>query len=247
CFLLQEKLDAVLKWSDEWDLKFNLSKTSLVRFSKRNCKPPPYDYTNLGNSNTTSNTIRDLGVHFSSDLLWSNHITIVIAKAYKMLGFLKRSFSCNDITVRKRLYVTLVRSLLSYGSQVWRPSLIRDIVNLERIQRRASKFILSDYKCTYKDRLIRLSLLPLAMYLEYLDISFMLRCYKDSGSNFDLSSYISGLLTLINSNTTLPTLLFHPAYISIVFPDSGINSLPLTFPIYRHSVSSLRNFFGPIF
>uniref|UniRef100_A0A1X7VQL9 Uncharacterized protein n=1 Tax=Amphimedon queenslandica TaxID=400682 RepID=A0A1X7VQL9_AMPQE len=75
-----------------------------------------------------------------------------------MLGLLKRSFSCNNITVRKRLYVTLVRSLLSYCSQVWRPSLIRDIVNLERIQRRASKFILSDYKCTYKDCLIQLNL-----------------------------------------------------------------------------------------
>ncbi|XP_011407128.1 PREDICTED: uncharacterized protein LOC105314575, partial [Amphimedon queenslandica] len=29
CSLLQEKLDAALKWSDKWDLKFNLSNTSL--------------------------------------------------------------------------------------------------------------------------------------------------------------------------------------------------------------------------
>ncbi len=64
-------------------------------------------------------------------------------KAYKMLGLLKRTFSStNSIKTKKQLYLSLVRSQLSYGSQLWRPMLLKDILSLEKIQRRATKFIL---------------------------------------------------------------------------------------------------------
>ena len=62
----------------------------------------------------------------------------------------------------------------------------------EGLQRRASKYVLSDYTSTYKDCLIELGLLPLAMYLKYLDFSFLLRCLKDAGSdNFNINSFVS--------------------------------------------------------
>ena len=41
----------------------------------------------------------------------------------------------------KHLYISLVRSQLLYFSQLWRPQLIKDIQNVERIQYRATKFI----------------------------------------------------------------------------------------------------------
>ena len=63
-------------------------------------------------------------------------------------------------------------------------------MNLERVQRRASKYILSYYTSTYKDCLIELG--PLVMYFEYLDFSFLLRCLKDAGSdNFNINSFVS--------------------------------------------------------
>ena len=65
-------------------------------------------------------------------------------------------------------------------------------MNLERVQRRASRYVLSDYTSTYRDRLIELGLLPLVMYLEYLDIFFLLRCLIDAGSdNFNINSFVS--------------------------------------------------------
>ena len=67
----------------------------------------------------------------SSDLSWSNlqsHLKIT-SKAYKYyIGPLRRTFATsNNITVKKKLYIALVRSQLLYGSQIWRLLQPKDI------------------------------------------------------------------------------------------------------------------------
>ena len=62
------------------------------------------------------------------------------------------------------LYVSLVQSRLLYCTQVWHPHLMKDILNIERVQRHAIKYILNDYISSYKTRLTKLKLSPL-MYL----------------------------------------------------------------------------------
>ena len=76
-----------------------------------------------------------------------------------MLGLIRRGFS-NTLSVfnKKSLYVSLVKSHLLYCSIIWRPHLRKDIMLLERVQRRASKFLLNDYSSDYKSRLISLNL-----------------------------------------------------------------------------------------
>ena len=53
-----------------------------------------------------------------------------------------------------------------------------DITALERIQRRATKYILNDFHSD-KHRLLSLRLLPLMMQLELFDILFFIHCLKD--------------------------------------------------------------------
>ena len=64
---------------------------------------------------------KDLGVTFSTDLHWTEHYKIIIAKAYQTLRLLRRTFNINSIAAKKQLYISLVRSQLLYCSQLWRP------------------------------------------------------------------------------------------------------------------------------
>ena len=103
------------------------------------------------------------GVIFCNNLSWSHHYELISSRAYRQLGLIRRTFSSDISTkVKKLLYLSLVRSKLTYCSQVWRPRLIKDISSLERIQRRATKYITRDYSFNnYKDRLVALHILPL--------------------------------------------------------------------------------------
>ena len=136
------------------------------------------------------NCHRDLGIMMSSDLTWSNHLKLIASRAYKVLGLIRCLFSSSlDIKAKKILYLQLVRSQLTYGSQIWRPRLIKDIVSLER-QQQATKYILSDYQSDYKQRLQSLNLLPLVMQLELYDIMFFIRCLKFPSDSFTIQRYV---------------------------------------------------------
>ena len=100
-----------------------------------------------------------------------------------MLGFLRRAATeITDIKIRRTLYLSIVRSTLGYATQVWSPQSIDLITRTERIQRRATKFILKlPYVCgeTYKDRLISLNLLPITYWHEFLDIMFFFKAINN--------------------------------------------------------------------
>ena len=92
---------------------------------------------------------------------------------------------------KKNLYISLVRSQLIYCSQMWRPQLIKDITSLERIQRRATKYILNDYTSTYKSRLEQLNLLPLMYIYEINDLMFLIKSLKSPSDNFEIRDHIT--------------------------------------------------------
>ena len=128
----------------------------------------------------------------TDDLNWSSHYDYLCSRAYRTLGLLQRTFSFSlPVHANKQLYIALVRSQLSYCSPLWRPYLIKDITSLERIQRRATKFILGNRLAHYKDRLIALKLLPLMYYLELNDLFFSISNIKNPSTNFSVLSYVS--------------------------------------------------------
>ena len=133
---------------------------------------------------------------------WSDHIRKIGLKAYRSLHVIKRTIpESSSSNLRKKLYLSMVRSHLSYGSQLWRPLLTKDVLSLEKIQRRATKFILQDYNYDYKAILLSLNLLPIASWLELQDLLFVVKCLLDPPNNFNARDYICFSPTNTRSST----------------------------------------------
>ena len=96
-----------------------------------------------------------------------------------MLGFVRRNTRfITRTSVRRSIYLTLVRCHLGYATQIWAPQSKELIRKIERVQRRATKYILNlPFRCSesYKDRLVKLNLLPLTYWHEYLDLVFLFK------------------------------------------------------------------------
>ena len=121
-------------------IKLNSRKCAAVRFSLSSTGEPSYSIENVPIS--VSQSHRDIGVMVRGDLSWSDHYSHICSRAYCSLYQIRRSFSSvAHISVKKRLYLSVVRSKLSYCSQLWRPHLKKDILLLERVQRRVTKYI----------------------------------------------------------------------------------------------------------
>ena len=81
-----------------------------------------------------------------------------------MLGLIKKKKkTCRDFNDRKTLrtlYCALVRSNLEYCFLIWTPYTKKSIEKFEKVQRRATKFVLKTEDC-YAIRLEKLNLLSL--------------------------------------------------------------------------------------
>jgi len=109
-------------------MDFNVKNCKLLRITK---KRMPFHADLKLNWCSLEETYEfcDLGLVTSNKLTSNPHVDKICSKANKILGL-------------RTLYCALVRSQLEYCTIVWSPHTAQNISKLERIQRRASKFIL---------------------------------------------------------------------------------------------------------
>jgi hypothetical protein len=130
-----------------------------------------YDYIINNNHLDRVNSFNDLGITINSTFTWIDHLKVIRSKAMRNLGYIKRILGYQaPFEAKKLLYLTHVRSLIQYGSQLWSPFKKSEMSYLEAIQRHATKFICGYTDETYSDRLIRTNLLPLAYIREIHDL-----------------------------------------------------------------------------
>ena len=63
-----------------------------------------------------------------------------------MLNILKRNFYSCSRTVKENLYKTIVQPHLEYANSAWNPGTKKNRDLLQKVQRRAARFVLSDFR-----------------------------------------------------------------------------------------------------
>jgi hypothetical protein len=125
------------------------------------------------NSNYKQRTLKEISgyAYQRTCMTRKTHVHCQASKANKPLGYIRRNaLSVTSIAPRRTTYIAFVRSNFGYGSQIWAPQSIELIDIFERIQRRATKYILNlpfSTDVDYSARLQSLHLLPLSYWHEY--------------------------------------------------------------------------------
>ena len=138
--MVQNDLDRLSVWEDRWDMEFNLSKCQVVRVTTAR-KSINIMYKLHGQVLEILTSAKYFGVDISSGLSWNSHIDRITGNANRSLNFIKRNIKTKNPKVRETAYNALVRPQLEYAAPIWNPHTKEKILQLEKIQRRAARWI----------------------------------------------------------------------------------------------------------
>ena len=144
CLSMQKTLNKMDTWTRYKNIRFNASKCKALTITRKKEPVKLHLYCKLDNVELERvSTEKDAGVNITKSLTWKTLIRAITAKANKLLGLLKRTCPLlNDVSARRSLYLALVKSQLFYATQVWSPEKIALKTQIERVQRRATRWIL---------------------------------------------------------------------------------------------------------
>ena len=124
---MQQDLDQLGRWAEEWLMEFNTKKCEVFHFGKSN-----KGRTFTVNSRALGNVVeqRDLGVWVYSSLKEASQVDRVVKKACGTLSFIGQNIEHSNCEVMLQLYKTLLKPHLEYCFKFWAPCHRKDVVKL---------------------------------------------------------------------------------------------------------------------
>ena len=147
----------------------------------------------------------------TKDLKFKKQCLNAAKAANKILGMIKRTFTCKSEEIILQLYKSWVRPRLEYCIQAWCPHLRKDIDLLVKVQRRATWLIYSLQDLPYYDRLKSLKLtILLTRRGDLIEVLKIIKGFEEVDSNtfFKIASSTNlrgHSLTLYKHNVRLDT------------------------------------------
>ena len=134
-------------------MKFQPEKCKTMRIAKSKVNEYKYRLKSDMEPMQISSDEKDLGVVIDNKLNFEKHIVEKVNKANSIMGVIRRTFEYMDDKIFKIRYTSLVRPHVEFADQVLGPHLVKHIVMLENVQKRATKLIPGMKELSYEERL----------------------------------------------------------------------------------------------
>nr|CAD2185127.1 unnamed protein product [Meloidogyne enterolobii] len=151
--ILKESLILLSKWAKINGLEIAENKCSVLYVGKNNSQEKYHISENLI---PKLQTVRDLGILIDSKLSFSDHINIIIKRAYLSIYRLFKVIRTRKLEQYINIYKTYIRPQLEYASEVWNPMIKANCERLEKIQKYFTKIAFKKsgfIKIKYEERL----------------------------------------------------------------------------------------------
>ena len=236
--ILQNDIDILNDWAIRNKMKFHPSKCHVLPVTRQRLPPVEQRYTYKLNGIVLDyySTEKDLGVHVTTKLSWTDHCNKLYSLAASRLGLSMRTCHFLQNQDQKRvLYLALVRSQFAHCSIVWRPYNESTKLKLESIQKRAIKWILNEMYASYSKYMYilkckHLNILPINSHFLLIDLITFHQIFYNT-SPIKLPHYLHHY----DGNSRLrKTHLDHLSIISDI--------IPATFSQNKHGISDYQTF-----
>ena len=137
---LQTTIDSISDWAIQWNMKLSAPKCLVLHFG------PLQNRTSFSIDNvalSTPETVRDLGIVMNSQLYFNDHIRNIVAKAMSRANNILRCFKSKSKALLIKAFVVYVRPLLESATEVWNPTAVNLVTDVEYVQRNYTRRVLA--------------------------------------------------------------------------------------------------------
>ena len=167
----------------------------------------------------------------STNCSFEQHIIELCKRCTGLCGWILRTFSSRESTVMMTLFKSLVLSRLDYGSQLWSPTKIHQIIMIEKIQKAFTKHIKGFSSFSYQERLSNLQIYSLQRRRERYIIIYVWKI---------LENLVPNLVKPLQFYVSMPTKPKCPKLSPISEDDSSL-VFPFTEEEYKKGIAALKN------
>ena len=136
-----DDLKLINDWGEKWLVDFNPQKTKCVIFGASDAQLETTVFDFNGSPIEPSLTHRHLGIVFSCNAKWTAHIDSICDRVSKQIAVLRKLKYTLNRDFLSRIYLTFIRPLFEYASEVWDNLTLADSDRLEKFQLETARIV----------------------------------------------------------------------------------------------------------